>query len=151
LDFLNSIDKQFIIALEGNKKRYYVKYSEYLGKVNGKPKYKNRYLHRLLFSDRNLTRKDKIDHRNHNTLDNRRNNLRITTDLHNLKNRTAKNKNNTSGYRNVSWCKRKQQWMVQLQINKKNKVLGYFDDKDEAGKFAAEMRALYYGEFAGND
>ena len=41
--------------------------------------------------------------------------------------------------------------MVQLQINRKNKILGYFDDVHEAGRFAEEMRQKYYGEFKGED
>lgn len=42
-------------------------------------------------------------------------------------------------------------WIVQLQINGKNSVLGKFplDKIEEAGKFAEEMRKKYYGEFAG--
>lgn len=42
---------------------------------------------------------------------------------------------------------------MQLQINKKNTVLGKFDyeDLDKAGQFAEEMRQKYYGEFAGSN
>ena len=44
-------------------------------------------------------------------------------------------------------------WVVQLQINKKNTVLGKFpkDQLEEAGKFAEQMRQKYYGKFAGNN
>ena len=92
-----------------------------------------------------------VDHENHNTLDDRKLNLRVTEDTRNAQNRKSKNKNNKSGYRNVSWSKSERKWIVQLQINKKNTVLGKFsyDELERAGKFAKEMRQKYYGEFAG--
>ena len=89
------------------------------------------------------------DHINHDTLDNRKCNLRAIRNIDNSKSRKGKNKNNKSGYRNVCWLKTKEQWCVQLQINGKNTQLGYFDDIEEAAKFAEEMRQKYYGEFAG--
>lgn len=92
-----------------------------------------------------------VDHINSNTLNNRKSNLRVVLDSNNSMNRKSKNKNNTSGYRNVSWSKSENKWVVQLQINKKNTILGRFDDVHEAGKFAEEMRNKYYGEFAGNN
>ena len=94
-----------------------------------------------------------VDHENHNTLDDRKENLRVIADSNNSKNRKTRNSNNKSGYRNVSWSKGEKKWLVQLQINKKNTVLGKFEyeDLDKAGKFAKEMRAKYYGEFAGSN
>lgn len=92
-----------------------------------------------------------VDHKNSDTLNNRKSNLRIVIDSNNSKNRKSKNSNNTSGYRNVSWSKSCNKWIVQMQINKKNTVLGKFDNVHEAGRFAEEMRKKYYGEFAGRD
>lgn len=124
--------------------------SEYLGLKNGKPRYKVRRLHRYLIGNGEEIPKSRVvDHINHNTLDNTRKNLRVTTIKYNSRNRSGKNKNNTSGYRNVCWLKDENKWIVQLQVNGKNKVLGRFDDVDEAGKFAEEMRQKYYGEYAG--
>lgn len=92
-----------------------------------------------------------VDHKNSNTLDNRKSNLRVVPDCNNSMNRKSRNKNNTSGYRNVSWNKNDKKWVVQMQIDKKNTLLGKFDDVHEAGKFAEEMRKKYYGEFAGKN
>ena len=94
-----------------------------------------------------------VDHENHNTLDDRKSNLRISEEIRNAMNRKAKNKNNKSGYRNVCWSKSEKMWLVQLQINQKNAVLGKFsyDELEQAGKFAEEMRQKYYGEFAGGN
>lgn len=90
-----------------------------------------------------------VDHKNNNTLDNRKSNMRIVEESNNSKNRKSRNKNNKSGYRNVSFYKGK--WIVQMQIDGKNKKIGSFDDVHEAGKFAEEMRQKYYGEFAGKN
>lgn len=116
--------------------------------VNGKPKYETWRLHRWLLNiDKGY--KIKIDHHNHNGLDNRKNNLRISKNKENTKNRSSKNSNNTSGYRNVSWDKYYEQWKVQLQVDGKNKIFGYFDDVHEAGEYATIKRNELYGEFAG--
>lgn len=126
----------------------YVTSCIYKGIMNNKPKYSIILLHRFILKLSNK-KQNKVDHINHNGLDNRKSNLRIISNENNLKNRKGKNKNNTSGYRNVSWCKSSKKWIVQLQINGKNKVLGRFDDVHEAGKFATKMRKKYYGEYAG--
>jgi len=88
-----------------------------------------------------------IDHIDHDTLNNQKHNLRITSKLYNDKNRRGQNSNNTTGYRNVCFYNGK--YLVQLQINKKNKLLGKFDIPEEANQFAIKMREKYYGEFAG--
>ena len=51
-----------------------------------------------------------IDHRNHNTLDNRRLNLRAATMSQNLANRKGNESRNTSGYRGVTWNKKCKKW-----------------------------------------
>lgn len=103
------------------------------------------FLHQFLM---NANGKD-VDHENNDTLDNRKSNMRVVEESNNSKNRKGRNKNNKSGYRNVSLIKGK--WIVQLQIDGKNTKLGSFDDVHEAGKFAEEMRQKYYGEFAGKN
>lgn len=94
-----------------------------------------------------------VDHIHHDTLDNRKVNLRSTETIYNTKNRKSRNSNNTTGYRNVIYNKtyKKKPYHVQLQVNGKNKVLGRFDDVDEAGEFAKQMREKYYGEFKGKN
>lgn len=90
-----------------------------------------------------------VDHKNHNTLDYRRENLRIVSSSQNTRNRKGKNSNNTSGYRNVSLIGGF--WRVQLQRDGKNVLFPEkFEDVDEAGAFAKKKRAEFYGEFAGN-
>jgi hypothetical protein len=128
---------------------FYCCLSLYLGMQNRKPKYKTIYISKILLEiedDKSLY----IDHINHNTLDNRIENLRVINNSDNSKNRKSKNSNNTSGYRNVSWING--HWRVQLQINGKNNLFKEkFDNAKDAGEFANNMRQIHYGQFAGKD
>ena len=92
-----------------------------------------------------------IDHINHKPRDNRKENLRPISISDNSRNRKTRNRNNKSGYRNVCWDGKR--WIVQLQVEGKNKVLGRFKEEEleEAGKFAEQMREKYYGAFAGGN
>ena len=105
------------------------------------------YLHQFIMN----TTENNVDHINHNTLDDRKSNLRKLTVEQNSKYREGKNRNNKSGYRNVCWHSSRNRWVVQLQVDGKNKVLGTFkeDELEKAGKFEEEMRQKYYGEYAG--
>lgn len=67
-----------------------------------------------------------IDHINHNTLDNRKCNLRVCTQFENNLNKT----NNTSGCPGVCWDKTRKKWHVMF----KNKNLGRFETFEDAVK-----------------
>lgn len=97
--------------------------------------------------------KEWVDHINHKPRDNRKENLRFISVSNNSRNRKTKNRNNKSGYRNVCWDKRSKKWVVQLQVNGRNKPLKRFneDQLEEAGKCAEKMRKELYGEFAGGN
>lgn len=124
--------------------KYYVYASEYQPKTK---RCKPIFLHQFIMEANGKI----VDHRNNDGLDNRKSNLRMATDKNNSTNRRSRNKNNSSGYRNVSWSESYGKWIVQMQVNKKNTILGKFDDVHEAGKFAEEMRQKYYGEYAGKN
>ena len=129
-------------------KNYYAVITEYLGKNEaGKPSYKSIQLHRFILD---IYLADIIvDHKNGNTLDDRKENLRKTNKSGNCKNRKGANKNNTSGYRNVCWMHG--YWRIQLQKDGKNYLFPEkFKDVCKAGEFAKKMRNEFYGEFSGN-
>ena len=90
-----------------------------------------------------------VDHINHDGLDNRKCNLRITSVSQNDHNRRSKNITNTSGYRNVSPSKNRKWWVVTLRIDGKQTEFARFRDVDDAGEYAEKMRQKYYGEYAG--
>lgn len=72
-------------------------------------KRKRVYLHRVI----NECPDDKVvDHINHDTLDNRKSNLRNVTASANQQNRKGANSNSLSGIRNVNWDNTHQDWIV---------------------------------------
>lgn len=119
------------------------------GKIDGVWHHKTIRLNRFIVNatDKRFT----VDHINHNTLDNRKCNLRITKPKENSQNRTSCNKNNSLGIRNVFYNKniKKKPYVVQLHINGKNKIMGNFENVEDAKECATSMREKYYGEFAG--
>ena len=103
------------------------------------------YMHRLIM---NMPEKGVfVDHIDGNGLNNQRCNLRLCTNAENLMNRGA-NKNNTSGYKGVTWHKKISKWQSQIMLNRKNIKLGYFSDKTDAARAYNEAAKKYFGEFA---
>ena len=129
-------------------KSYYCVATRYYKDENGKSQHKPVYLAVFIL---NPDEKPNIyvDHIHHDTLDNRRCNLRISSNDNNSKNRNGKNSNNTTGYRNVIYTEGL--YVVQISINGKNTRLKSFKDVDEAGAYAELMRQKYYGTYAGKN
>lgn len=146
LEKLRSFNYKWGAAWDPRVPAYYARSSVYDGLKDGKGTCRMVYLHRFVMDAEDG---EYIDHISRNTLDNRKRNLRSITQSKNMQNRSGKNSNNTSGYRNVSYVKAEGKYIVQLQIDGKNKRLGKFDDVHEAGKFAEEMRKKYYGKYKG--
>jgi len=96
----------------------------------------------------NFPKNKVVDHINGDQLDNRKINLRICTKKQNQRNRIKLNKNNTSGFRGVSWDKCRRKWAAQLSINYKHMYLGRFDDIQKARMAVREAILEKHGEFA---
>jgi hypothetical protein len=92
-------------------------------------------------------KKATVDHRNHNTLDCRNKNLRICDNSQNSMNRRMRS-DNTSGFKGVSFCKRRHKWHAQIKILGKKKSLGYFKRASHAAKVYDKEAAKLFGEFA---
>lgn len=90
-----------------------------------------------------------VDHRNRIKSDNRKNNLRLCNCSENNINCKIRIQN-TSGHTRVSWDKKSNKWCSYIQVNKRKKNLGYFDDIEMAIKVRKEAEEKYYGEFANN-
>lgn len=88
-----------------------------------------------------------IDHRNMDKQDNRFSNLRLATDVQNQRNR-CKPKNNTSGYKGVSWNSGRRAWQVTIRYNGTNKNLGYYPTREQAADMYNSAALKYHGEFA---
>jgi hypothetical protein len=97
------------------------------------------YLHRFVLDyDGDLM----VDHINGKPLDCRKSNLRIVTHKQNCQNIHVLNKDNTSGYRNVSWCKSKKSWRVLICVDGK-RMYRYVKSKEKANEVAKELRRKY--------
>jgi hypothetical protein len=87
-----------------------------------------------------------VDHINHNTLDNRRSNLRIATYSQNCANKGVSS-SNTSGVKGLSWQSSLRRWQVQFKKNGKPTWVG-FKSIDDAVEFLCQKSTEIYGEFA---
>jgi hypothetical protein len=94
--------------------------------------------------------KYEIDHEDRVRSNNSWSNLRDATHKQNMEN-TSIAKNNTSGFRGVSWDKRKQKWNAYTKHNKKRIHIGYFDAVEDAGAAAAAKRAELFTHDTGRD
>ncbi len=71
-----------------------------------------------------------VDHRNHNTLDNRRENIRIVDHTGNQLNRFGANRDNkSSGIRGVHWDANARKWKARIKKNGVSHHLGMFVSK----------------------
>lgn len=88
-----------------------------------------------------------IDHRDGNSLNNRRANLRLATHAQNQHNRKAY-ATNTSGYKGVSYYRPTGKWVARIELKGKCKGLGYFFTPEAAhAAYIAAAKELH-GEFA---
>lgn len=83
-----------------------------------------------------------IDHIDRNKLNNKWNNLRIVDHETNCKNRNVRI-DNTSGITGVDIHKKTGKYQVRININKKRKYLGLYDNLDDAIKIRKEAEDKY--------
>lgn len=102
------------------------------------------YMHRLIVG---ASTGVIVDHKNHNKLDNRRENLRLTTQVGNTQNKQI-SKNNQSGYKGVHWHKKNEVWRAQIKVGSKIVSLGCFDDLQTAARAYDAAAIEHFGEFA---
>lgn len=80
-----------------------------------------------------------IDHKNGDTLDNRRCNLRFATYRQNSRNKKA---------RGTEYHRGMKRWRAYIQIDGKNIYRGWFDTEKEARDERLKLVKKYFGEFA---
>lgn len=136
-DFLNQW-KWFCHSRSGN---HYVTRNLYNKKNKTQ---KQIHMHRLIMN----TPKDKIiDHIDGNGLNNQRKNLRICTQIENIKNQ-GKKSNNTSGFKGISLRKDTNKYRVRINVDNKCINLGNYTSKLKAYEVYCEACIKYHGEFA---
>ena len=91
--------------------------------------------------------KRQCDHKNQNSLDNRRGNLRICTTAQNQQNQKP-TINCSSIFKGVSFTKENGKYRALIQVNGRPKHLGYFVSEIEAALAYDVAAKRYYGEYA---
>lgn len=114
-------------------------------KIEGPPR--RIYLHRVLLG---LDRGDRIegDHRDRNTLDNRRSNIRLASKAENRRNVHRPTRVGRSGYRGVFPCPCSPNWRARICVDYKSVDLGVFEDRIDAARAYDDGAVKYHGEFA---
>jgi hypothetical protein len=94
-----------------------------------------------------LGRSARIDHANGNSLDNRKQNLRVATQRQNLQNMSIR-KDNTTGYKGVQWTPHTKRFRARIKVNSRVIHLGYFIKASDAGRAYDLAAKQYFGAFA---
>jgi hypothetical protein len=87
-----------------------------------------------------------VDHRNGNSLDNRRTNLRIVT-LHQNEKNKKHYANSKSGLKGVYVTSNGMRWMGQIRVDSELIYLGTFDSPEEAYEAYKKAAEKYFGEY----
>ena len=88
-----------------------------------------------------------IDHRDGNPLNNRWRNLRLSTRSENSANR-PRDVSNTSGFKGVSFDRRRGNWIARIRKDARDYFLGRFATAEEAHEAYVAAARLLFGEFA---
>ena len=90
-----------------------------------------------------------VDHMNHNTLDNRKQNLRITNNADNLRNGEIR-VNNKTGVKGVYFDNKRNKYVANIKVNYKGIFLGRFDTLEEATQVRKEAEIKYWAVNGGD-
>lgn len=104
------------------------------------------YLHQFVAALAGISIDQHVDHRNTNTFDCRRSNLRSATNAQNHWNTGARS-DNISGVKGVFWDSRDRKWRAEIRVNRRKIYLGYFADLQDAVEARRIATAEYHGEF----
>lgn len=109
--------------------------------------YRRIYMHReiagLKPGDRTL-----VDHRDHNGLNNQRDNLRTCTEQGNGANRKKAARPYTSAFKGVCFHRRARKWQAQIMVDQREIYLGSFESELDAAKVYNKAAQECFGEFA---
>jgi hypothetical protein len=125
------------------KKNIYAYTTLTMGRISGKLKCASIGLHQLIMRP---PKGMDVDHRNHNGLDCRRENMRICTRSQNIAH--SRKKTGSSRFKGVFWVEVLRKWRSRIKVNYKGIHLGVFIDEVKAARAYDKAALEYFGEFA---
>ena len=108
--------------------------------------YQNVRMHRVIMSAKTG---EVVDHRNHNTLDNRKDNLRLVTNSQNAMNRKGANINSRTGIRGVYFDNVEKKFRATIRVDGRQKSIGRFRTIKAAAIAWDKAKNDFYGEYGG--
>ncbi|QCG76520.1 HNH endonuclease [Klebsiella phage vB_KpnS_FZ41] len=106
------------------------------------------YVHKIIYLMHNNGEcPDFVDHEDTNTFNNYPDNLRRSTSAGNNQN-ASRRKDNTSGFKGVSWKANRNCWVVRVQVNGTRKEKSGFKTPEEAHEAGILLREQLHKEFA---
>lgn len=105
------------------------------------------YLHRFVCGLTDDDERD-VDHINHDTLDNRKSNLRVATRSQNCQNSHRGGVRSKSGLRGAYLHSNKTHWYSVISVNGKRVYLGTHSTKEEAAAAYREAARRLHGDFS---
>lgn len=107
-------------------------------------------MHRIILKTNPL---DEVDHKNHDGLDNRRENLRLITKRQNQQNARKRGGEAHSQYKGVSYfrpsySRTNNPWIAYIIVDGKKKHLGCFATEASAAKAYNDAALLWFGDYA---
>lgn len=105
------------------------------------------FMHLVIAKRMRMSLKSEVDHKNQDKLDNQRHNLRPANDRQQNGNRGLR-KDNTSGYRGVTWKPKSRKWQAEIHLGKKKVYLGLHLSKRKAATAWNRAATKAFGKYA---
>ncbi len=132
------IDKEDLHLIQGYKWTWTGKYVRATTKTGGV------YLHRIITG---ASKGSDVDHKNGDTLDNRRENLRVCSRSENSANQ-KRMRGGSSKYKGVTFCKTRNKWVAKIMKNYKTVFIGRYKTEENAALAYNKKAVELFGEFA---
>lgn len=147
----NTGNKFYIDKEDYEKVKDYCWYETQRGYMATSINKKTIMLHRVILGLENTDSRT-VDHIYHthdgknNFYNNKKSNLRVTTQSKNCENRAISD-NNTSGKTGVSWSKNENKWVAYITYNNKRYHLGYFSNINDAINIRKQKEKELFGKY----